>query len=221
MNNFHVNHPKKKHRCTGNDDIIFFEQDVKGIKQPYNDPLVIMLTIEGFNTQRVLVNNGSLTSVMKLDPKHLKPSRSPLVNFNRDCVYPKGIVSLQITAGTYHTQVTRVVDFLVVDCPSSYNVILGCPTLNHLKAVTFTYCLKVKFLTPHRTGEIVRVQLLAPECYQVVLASKENHTWMVEEESPKPIEEAKSIVLVYRDSSKTTKVGKELQQTLKEEFVRD
>ena len=51
VNRVHVNRPKAKHRHTGNDNIIFFEQDVKGIKQPHDDPLVIMLTIEGFNTK--------------------------------------------------------------------------------------------------------------------------------------------------------------------------
>jgi len=54
----------EKHRRIGNDDIVFSEQDVKGIKQPHDDPLVIMLTIEGFNTRRVLVDNGSLADVM-------------------------------------------------------------------------------------------------------------------------------------------------------------
>jgi len=62
---------------------------------------------------------------MKLDPKRLRPFRSPLVNFSRDRFYPKGIISLQITVGTYPAQVTRVVDFLIDNCPSSYNVILG------------------------------------------------------------------------------------------------
>ena len=92
---------------------------------------------------------------MKLDAKHLKPFGSPLVSFSEDRVYPKGIISLQITAGTYPAQVTRMVDFLIVDCPSSYNVILGQPTLNRLKAVTSIYCLKVKFPTPYETREII------------------------------------------------------------------
>jgi len=98
----HVKHPMAKHRCIGNDDIVFFEQDVKGIKQPHDDSLVIMLTIEGFNTWRMLVDNGSSEDVMymmafqqmKLDPKCLKPFGSPLVSFNEDRVYPKDIISL-------------------------------------------------------------------------------------------------------------------------------
>ena len=53
----------------------------------------------------------------------------------------------------------------------------------------------------------------------MVLASKENHTWMVEEEPPKPMDEAENVVLIEGDLSKTTKVGKELQQTLKDKLV--
>jgi len=62
---------------------------------------------------------------MKLDPKRLKPFGSPLVSFSGDHMYLKGIISLQIIAGTYPAQVTRMVDFLIVNCPSSYNVVLG------------------------------------------------------------------------------------------------
>ena len=133
VNNVHIKHPMAKHCRTRNDDIVFSDQDVKGIRHPHDDPLAIMLAIEGFNTQRVLVDNGSLADVMhmtafqqmKLDPKRLKPFGSPLVSFNGDRVYPKGIISLQIITGTYLAQVTMMVDFLIVDCPSSYNVILG------------------------------------------------------------------------------------------------
>ena len=136
---------------------------MKGIEQPYDDPLVIMLTIERFNTRRMLVDNGSSANVMyitafqqmKLDLKRLKPFGSLLVSFSENRVYPKGIISLQIITSTYPAQVMRMVDFLIVDCPSSYNVILGRPTFNCLKAVTSIYCLKVKFPTTHGTGEIV------------------------------------------------------------------
>ena len=76
--------------------------------------------------------------------------------------------------------------------------------------MTSTYFLKVKFPTPHGTRKITGGQLLARECYQVVLASRENHTWMVEEEMPKPMEEVENVVLVEGDLSKTTKVGKKL-----------
>ena len=37
----------------------FSEEDAKGVKQPHDDPPVIMVMIEGFNTRRVLVDNDS------------------------------------------------------------------------------------------------------------------------------------------------------------------
>ena len=76
-------------------------------------------------------------------------------------VYPNGIVTLTITVGTHPRQLTRQLDFLVIDCPPSYNVIIGRPTLNGWKAATSTYCLKVKFLTDNRVGNMKGDQVLA------------------------------------------------------------
>ena len=114
-------------------DMSFNEADARGVRQPHNDPLVIMLTIEGFNTKRILVDNDSSADIiylpafqqLKLDPKRLRSFDSSLVSFNGDIVYPRGIVTLTVTVGTYSVQLTRQLDFLVVDCPSSYNVIIG------------------------------------------------------------------------------------------------
>ena len=143
-----------------------------------------MLNIEGFNTKRILMDNGSFVDIiylpafqqLKLDLKRLRPFKSPLVSFSGDKVYPKGIVTLTITVGIHLRQLTRQLDFLVVDCPLSYNVIIGRPTLNRWKAATSTYYLKVKFPIDNGVGEVKGDQVLARECYQVVLAAKKNHT---------------------------------------------
>jgi len=144
--------PSLKQRRT-NQDMYFLEEDDRGVKQPHDDPLVIMVMIEGFNTRRVLVDNGSLADIiyisafqqLKLEPKRFRPFESPLLSFSGDKVYPMGIVTLTVTIGSYPLQVTNKHNFLVVDSPSSYNVIIGRPTLNRWKAATSTYCLKVKF----------------------------------------------------------------------------
>ena len=83
---------------------------------------------------------------------------------------------LTITVGTHLKQLTRQLDFLVVDCPLSYNVIIGRPTLNRWKTATSTYCLKVKFPIDNEVGKVKGDQVLARECYQVILTAKENHT---------------------------------------------
>ena len=64
MNSVHII-PIFKQRQT--DQYMFFsEEDVRGVKQLHDDPLVIMLTIEGFNTRRILVDNGSSTDIIYL-----------------------------------------------------------------------------------------------------------------------------------------------------------
>ena len=188
---------------------------------------MIVLEIEGFNTRTLLVDNGSSADIMymtayqqlRLGPKRLRPFKSLLVSFSRDWIYPKGIIILLVIAGAYPAWITKQVDFLIVDFPSSYNVILGRPTQNRLKAVTLTYCLKVKFSTLNGIGQICGDQLLARECYQAVLASKENHAWMVQEESKKPTQELEDVSLVEGDVTKVTKVGARLDANLKTKIM--
>ena len=121
---------------------------------------------------------------MKLDKKWIKPFTSPLVSFTGDRIVFRGIVTLTVITRTYPAQVTKEIDFLIVDCPSTYNIILGRPALNTLRAMTSTYHLKVKFPIAYRVGEIKGDQVLARECYQVALTSGENHTWVIKEPEP-------------------------------------
>ncbi|XP_075655159.1 uncharacterized protein LOC142625369 [Castanea sativa] len=202
VNSVHMEPPLKQRQA--NQDMFFYEEDARGVRQPHNDPLVITLTIEGFNTKRILVDNDSSADIMylpafqqlKLDPGKLRPFDSPLVSFSGDRVYPKSIVTLKVTIRTYPKQLTRQLDFLVVDYPTSYNVIIGRPTLNRWKATTSTYCLKVKFPTEDGVGEVKGDQVLARECYQAVLAAKENHTWTIEEERDDKVEALEAVELV-------------------------
>ena len=57
--------PLFKQRRT-DQDMSFNKADARGVKQAHNDPLVIMLNIEGFNTKRILVDNGSSVDIICL-----------------------------------------------------------------------------------------------------------------------------------------------------------
>ena len=96
---------------------------------------------------------------------------------------------------------------MVVDCSSSYNVIIGRPTLNKWKAATSTYCLKVKFPTDNGVGKVKGDQVLARECYQAILAAKENHTWMIEESEEDKMEALEIVALTEGKTTKTTRIG--------------
>ena len=147
--------------------------------------------MEEFNMHWVSIDNRSLVDIIylltfqqiKLNKERLRTFTSSLVSFTGDRVIPKGIVKLTIIAGTYPAQISKEI---MVDCPSIYNIILGQPTLNKLKAAMSSYYLKVKFTTTHGIGEINEDQVLARECYQAALTLVENHTWMIDEPEPVP-----------------------------------
>ncbi|XP_023891886.1 uncharacterized protein LOC112003895 [Quercus suber] len=210
-------------------DIVFSERDGHSIRQPHDDPLVIMLSVEELNIHQVLIDNRSSTYViylptfqqMKLDKKRIRPFTSPLVSFIGDRIVPRGIVTLTVIARTYPAQVTKEIDFLIVNCPSTYNIILGKPTLNRLKAVTLTYYLKVKFPTTHGIGEIRGDQILVRVFYQAALVSRENQTWVINELEPipEPSETTQEVKVIPVDSTKVLKIGTALPTSMKEKMI--
>ena len=120
------------------------------------------MEIAGYSTRRVLIDNGSSADIiylmafqqMKIDKDQLRPIETPLVGFAGTSIYPLGMVTLQLVASTHPKQAMMKVNFLVVDCPSAYNVIIGRPTLNRLRAITSTYHLLVRFPIENGIGEM-------------------------------------------------------------------
>ena len=96
-----------------------------------------------------------------------------MVGFEGMKVQPVGIVTLPVVVGAYLQQITKEVNFFVVDYSSSYNAIIRRPTLNSRKAVMSTYLLLVKFLTVYRVGQAQGDQLAMRECYLAMLAMDE------------------------------------------------
>ena len=107
----------------------------------------------------------------------------------------------------------------MVDCPSSYNVIIERLTLNHWKEATSTYCLKVKFLMDNGVGEVKEDQVLARECYQALLATKENHMWMIEEKEKEKVETLEIVELVEGEPTKTIRIGMTLSPKMRTRLV--
>ena len=68
-------------------------------------------------------------------------------------------------------------------------------------------------------GEVKRDQVLPRECYQVVLAAKENHTWMIEEKEEDKVEALEIVELVKGEVTKTTKIGTTLSLEMRVRLV--
>ena len=64
------------------------------------------------------------------------------------------------------------VRFLIVDAPSVYNVLLGRPSLNAIKAIPSAYNMVIKFPTTNEVGMVRGDQRVARECYSASLKQK-------------------------------------------------
>ena len=60
---------------------------------------------------------------------------------------------------------------------------------------------------------------MARECYQAVLASKENHTWTIEEKKLEIVEKLEMIVVVEGSPAKTTQVGTDISPRTREGII--
>ena len=136
---------------------------------------------------------------MGIDRDRIKPFGSPLVGFSGEQVYPMGIISLPLIAGTASKVSTVMVDFLVVDRPSVYNAIIGRPGLNKLRAATSTYHLMKKFLTEEGVREVKGDQLIARTCYNISMKKVLDPTTLtvasIAEVKGEPVEPLKEVIV--------------------------
>ena len=111
---------------------------------------------------------------MGIDRARLIPTNAPLVGFGGRRVFLLEAVTLSMTTGDYPQQITKDVTFIMVNCSSAYNGILGRPTLNSWKAATSTYHLMIKFPTDYKTGELRGDQVAVRKCY-IAMLEMEDH----------------------------------------------
>ena len=77
-----------------------------------------------------------------------------------------------LTLGDPPCQATTAVRFLIVDAPLAYNILLGRPSLNAIRAVPSAYHMVIKFPTTNGVGMIRGDQRVARECYSALMKPK-------------------------------------------------
>ena len=155
----------------------FSEEDMRRLHHSHDDALVVSVRVGDYNVHQMLIDNGSSVDILYypafqqigINRARLIPTNAPLVGFRGTRVLSVRSITLSVTVGDYSQQITKDVTFLVVDCSSAYNGILGQPTLNSWKAATSTYHLMIKFLTEYGIGELQGDQVAARECYIAML----------------------------------------------------
>ena len=102
---------------------------------------------------------------MGIGREKLEPVNACLRGFLGERVLPLGSVQLVLTLGDPPCQATTTVRFFIVDAPSAYNMLLGRPSLNAIRAVPSAYHMVIKFLTANGVGMVRGNQRIARECY--------------------------------------------------------
>ena len=163
---------------------------------------------------------------MGLERSQLKPYTTPLHGFAEGSVVPEGVIELTVSFGKSPTKVTTMVNFIVVDQPSSYNVVLGRPTLYALKATTSIYHYTLKFPTEVGIGVVRGEQKEARECYEITfrmgketlqITSLDPRT-MKDDQRASPIDNLEDFLL-GEDLSKVVKIGSQLHDPLKKQLL--
>ena len=158
--------------------VTFDESDSDG-SDSHHDGLVISLSIGNCLIRRVLIDTGSSTNLLTLDAlkemglteNDLIKKSTPLVGFSGEVKHTTGEIILTTYAGGINQQVK----FLVLDCPSPYNCILGRPWIHAMKAVPSTYHQIIKFPTEWGVQEIRGDQRTAKECYVASMKNAVEH----------------------------------------------
>ncbi|XP_020225216.1 uncharacterized protein LOC109807099 [Cajanus cajan] len=155
--------------------ITFTDADFQGIDPIQDDPMVISVEIHNCIVRKTLVDQGSSADILYwntfkqlgISEKELMPYDEPLVGFSGERVSTKGYIKL-FTRFCFDEQEYKdiQVKYIVVHASTSYNILLGRPSLNMLGAIVSTPHLAMKF--PSEKGKILTVhvdQKAARECY--------------------------------------------------------
>ena len=157
--------------------ITFLDFDMEGCQHPHDDPLVERVVVANKIVHRVLVDNESSTDIIfastfdKMGNRNekLESVNAHLREFSGERVLPLGSIQLVLTLGDPPCQATTTVRFLIMDAPSTYNILLGRPSLNAIRAIPSTYHMVLKFPTANGAGMVRGDQRIARECYSALM----------------------------------------------------
>ncbi|XP_010693209.1 uncharacterized protein LOC104906188 [Beta vulgaris subsp. vulgaris] len=191
--------------------LVVSELDRGKLRTPHDDPLVVEMKIANLRVTRILINTGSSTDIisadclsrLKFNENALVQVHHPIIGFGGGVIHPMGTVTLPVRVEDKEASRTLFVKFLVVRDLTAYNVILGRPTLNHIKAVIVTHLMLMKFeCDGGRIGSLYEDQQATRECYLTTLKPS---SWKgIKSEQPKTADNgAAKIVKSQEDALRT------------------
>ncbi|KAJ8446910.1 hypothetical protein Cgig2_013211 [Carnegiea gigantea] len=97
--------------------MVFDGKEAPHFPSPHNDPLVVEMKIASDCLEKL--------TYLRRD---IVPLVHPILDFSGQEVNPTGMIRLLVRFGNKLKAKNLEVDFLIVDIPTAYNVILGCST---------------------------------------------------------------------------------------------
>ena len=210
--------------------ITFSDSDLEGCQHPHDDPLVVRAIVANKTVHRVQVDNGSSIDIifasafdkMGIGREKLEPVNTHLRGFSGEKVLPLGSIQLVLTLREPPCQATTTARFLIVDALSSYNMLLGRPSLNAIKVIPSAYHMIIKFPTIHGVGMVRGDQRVARECYTASMKQREIDNVNMDDLDmrdevpirPEPSEELETVSL-DDDPEHLTYIGSKLAEDLK------
>ncbi|KAJ8425395.1 hypothetical protein Cgig2_021784 [Carnegiea gigantea] len=122
--------------CVTVPTMVFDGKEASRCASPHNDPLVVEMKIASVIVQRILIDMGCSVDIITWDylkklahsGRDIIPLLHPIFGFGGQEVNPTEMIRLLVRFGNKLRSKNLEVDFLVVDVPTAYNVILGHPT---------------------------------------------------------------------------------------------
>jgi len=141
--------------------------------------MVITVEIENFVVRKILVDQGSSVDILywktfkklQIPESDIQYYKDQIVGFSGERVDTRGYIDLytKFGEGAATCKVIKI-RYLLVEANTSYNVLLGRPSLNKLGAIVSTPHLAMKF--PSASGDVITLhvdQKMAREFYAASL----------------------------------------------------
>ncbi|KAH9688200.1 Ribonuclease H [Citrus sinensis] len=213
--------------------IMWTDEDEEGILYPHEDALVIKATVASKEFDRILIDTGSSVDVlfkstleeMGIADRKLEYTNTSLKGFGGGKLVPLGVVELPITIESSPTERTMILDFVVVDEESPYQMILGRPFLRMSKAVLSNHYLALKYRVNGVVGVVRGDQRIARSCYSSAAREAMQITSLdtrVENKKGRqePVEDLETVSLGPENPGKTIRIGSRLKGEQKQELVK-
>ena len=120
--------------------ITFIDENFKGADPSQDDPTMISVDIDKFTIMKMLVDQGSSVDIlywktfkqMGIAEEEMKSYDDHVVGFSGERVSTRGYIELYTTFDKGEVSKTIKIRYLLIDANTSYNILLGRPSINRL-----------------------------------------------------------------------------------------